>query len=145
MIQVEIADKQKQLRLSRKRLRQVVSHVLHAEGVDSAEVGIALVSDHAIQAINETYLRHVGPTDVITFPYSTPTDRPLSGEIALSTETALREAARRGHPPENEVLLYLVHGLLHLCGYDDHEPADRRVMRRQERKYLLGLEIDVKR
>jgi probable rRNA maturation factor len=56
----------------------------------------------------------------------------LGGEIIISVETAIREAARYGWPPIHELSLYVVHGLLHLCGYDDLTPAEQRVMRSRE-------------
>lgn len=144
MIRVEIADRQRCLKLSRQRLRAVTEAVLHAEGVEDAEISVALVTDDGIAEINEKYLRHQGPTDVISFPYTEPAERPLSGEIILSTETAVREAERRRHGAEEEATLYLIHGLLHLCGHDDHEPADRRKMRRREKVYLNKLGIQLK-
>ena len=130
---------------NRKLMRDVVRRVLLAEGMENAEISIALLSDARMQFINEKYLHHDGPTDVITFPYSQPGESPLAGEILVSLETAAREAARRGHTAQAEVVLYLVHGLLHLLGYDDHAPPDRRKMRRRERLHLKALGVALKR
>ena len=77
--------------------------------------------------LHERYAGVPGPTDVLAFPLAD--DPVLLGEVLVSAETARREAAARGHPAYDELLLYAVHGVLHLVGHDDHEPADRRRMR----------------
>jgi probable rRNA maturation factor len=65
----------------------------------------------------------------------------LTGEVVLSVDTARREAARRGHSPYDELLLYAVHGVLHLLGHDDHDPLRRRRMRAAERRALAALGV----
>ena len=65
----------------------------------------------------------------------------LEGELIVSTETALREAATHGWSPHDEVLLYVVHGLLHLCGYDDLTDEARPAMRVREREVLAGWQL----
>ncbi|MEK6260780.1 MAG: rRNA maturation RNase YbeY [Planctomycetota bacterium] len=65
----------------------------------------------------------------------------LEGELIVSTETALREAAAHGWSPQDEVMLYLVHGLLHLCGYDDLTDEARPAMRVRERDILAGWQL----
>jgi probable rRNA maturation factor len=135
MIHVEIANQPSLFRLDHRKLRGTVRRVLRGEGIADAEISVACVDDACIQRLNEHYLQHVGPTDVITFPLSAP-GAALEGEIVLSVETAQRVARELGHGANDEVLLYLIHGLLHLCGYDDHSPAQRRRMRQRERNYL---------
>jgi probable rRNA maturation factor len=89
------------------------------------EVNVLLVSDRKIGELHRRFMQIAGPTDVITFQH---------GEIFISVETALRQAATYGTTLQHELRLYLVHGLLHLHGFDDHEPAARRKMQRlQER------------
>lgn len=127
---------QSRLPLDPAALRQLARQVLDAEGVHQADLSISLVDDAAIAALNAAYLNHLGPTDVITFPLSAPHSEPLAGEIVISVETAVREAACRGLDPTDELRLYLVHGLLHLCGYDDRDPADRRAMDARQRLLL---------
>lgn len=138
-IRIPIANRQKVLPVDQALLRRAVRLVVEGEGVKSAEIGLALVTDEEIAALNWQYLRHQGPTDVITFPLSEPDAVPLEGEIVLSAETARREAARRGLEPLRELCLYVIHGVLHLCGYDDRTQARRRLMRVRERLYLSRL------
>lgn len=133
---IEIANRQKLLSLDRKLLRRAVLSVLQGEGVSAAEISLTITNDDEIAILNQTYLHHEGPTDVITFPLSREDESPLEGEIVASAETALREAGRRKVQPERELCLYVIHGALHLCGHDDLAPSARRRMRSRERHYL---------
>ena len=90
-------------------------------------VEIALVDDLAIQKIHSHFLKDDNKTDVITFPY---------GEILISTETASKSAKEMNLPPESEIFLYLVHGLLHLFGYRDYKESEIKEMRKAERELI---------
>lgn len=136
---IDIANRQRLLSLDRRLLRRAVLSVLQGEGVPAAEISLTITSDDEIAVLNQTYLHHEGPTDVITFPLSRQDESPLEGEIVASAETALREAARRKLEPERELCLYVIHGVLHLCGHDDLTPSARRRMRSRERHYLEQL------
>ncbi len=100
---------------------------------------VASMSDPEIRRANRRFLRHDFATDVVSFPLSEPGDAVLVGALAVSRDTARREAARRGHAPYHEWMLYVVHGTLHLLGHDDHAPAARRRMRRAEGEILTAL------
>ncbi len=92
---------------------------------DLATVEISLVSDRRIAALHRQFLQVRGATDVITFEH---------GEIVVSAGTALRGARAHGEPLERELCRYIVHGLLHLRGYEDETPvAQARMWRVQER------------
>jgi probable rRNA maturation factor len=98
---------------------------------------VAVTDDAGIREVNRRALGHDYATDVLAFPME---EEPvLEGEVLLSAETARREADRRGHPPYHEVVLYAVHGAMHLLGHDDHDAAARRRMRRAERAALAAL------
>ena len=100
-------------------------------------LSVVLVADSEMHALNREHLGHDYPTDVLSFPLA-PAPQ-LVGEVICSVDTARREARARGHAPADELLLYLVHGCLHLVGYDDHVPAARRRMRAAERRWLKSL------
>ncbi len=104
-----------------------------------AELSFLVVDDARMQQINREQLGHDYPTDVISFPLED--DPVLMGDVVVSAETARREAAARGHPAYHELVLYAVHGVMHLLGFDDHSPADRRRMRRAERAALAALDL----
>ncbi len=131
-IVVEIGDAQRHVPIDHDRLRALAEGVLRGEGVSSASISLALVDDATIHRINREHLNHDEPTDVISFVLSDADEPSLSGELVVSTETAARVAGEIGAPPWNEVALYVVHGLLHLCGYDDLDDDAAALMRRRE-------------
>ena len=98
------------------------------------ELSVAIVDDAAIAAINQQFLNHAGPTDVIIFDLGDGL-----GEIIVSAERAVIVARQLRRPPHAELALYLVHGLLHLAGLDDHTSSQRRAMRAAERRVLRQL------
>ena len=141
MSRISIASPQEIVPIDRGRMREVVRVVLAGEGVADAEISLAFVDDATIHRLNMRYLQHDEPTDVLSFPLSEPNSSRLSGELVIGAEVALAQATARGHDVQAELALYVIHGLLHLCGHDDHEDADADAMRERERRYLgqLGL------
>lgn len=102
-------------------VERAVRSVLEAEGVSEAEISLAFVSDGEIAALNEQYLSHEGPTDVISFPLHLPGGPPL-GDIYIGAEQAARQAP--GDVRE-ELLRLAMHGTLHILGYEHPEGPDR--------------------
>ena len=139
-ISIEVSNRQGLLRVSTAKLRAVAGRVLRAEGVQAASLGIALVNDHEIRLLHRQFLGLDSATDVLTFPLHEAGEA-LSGEIVISVETAMREGPLHQHGSEGEVFLYLIHGLLHLCGYEDRTAKGARIMgiRQQELHQELGL------
>ena len=113
--------------------------VLESEGVVEAKISLAFVDNPTIHDINKRFLKHDEPTDVITFPLSGDGAKKLEGELVIGVEIGLEQAKERGHAVETELCLYVIHGLLHLCGYDDVKPKDAAQMRLKERQYLKAL------
>jgi probable rRNA maturation factor len=135
-IDVEISDTQGHLRVNRADLVHLAQRVLVREGRRRASISIALVDQATIHLINRTHLGHDWPTDVISFPFSTPRDPVLSGELVVSVEMAVATASAIGAEPRDELALYVVHGLLHLCGHDDSTELGAGVMRQRENEML---------
>jgi rRNA maturation RNase YbeY len=102
-------------------------------------IGILLVSAREITRLNEAFLKHAGPTDVIAFGYAAAHSRSLHGEIFICVEEALRQAGRFRTSWQKEVVRYLTHGLLHLQGYDDLNAASRIRMKAIENRLLRDL------
>ena len=150
MFDIEITDSQEHLTLDPAFLREVVETTLGMEEVAAATVSLAFIDYPAIHELNRRFLDHDDPTDVLSFLLESEVshehseandDRPgrglrLEGEVIVSTETATRAATEFLWNPLDEVTLYVVHGLLHLVGYDDHADADRQRMRDRERAVL---------
>jgi len=141
MIGVSIASPQEVVALDYPRLKDCARAVLAGEGVTEAKVSLAFVDDATIAGLNKRFLEHEGPTDVITFPLSGRGARRLEGEVVIGAEVAQREARDRGHDVNTELCLYVIHGALHLCGYNDRSRRDASAMRNKEREYLRQLDL----
>lgn len=135
MIQVAIANEQDLLPLDEARLRDAVAAVLAEEGPPAATVSVAVVDDPTIHRLNRQYLQHDYPTDVLSFALDA-SGEALDGEIIVSAETARAQGAQFGWGAEDELLLYAIHGALHLVGYDDLDPNEAARMRAAEARYL---------
>lgn len=126
-------------------LRQIARELVRSlPQVSRIELGVFLVADAEMTRINEAFLHHAGTTDVITFEYAEPgTQNPelkrLHGEMFICVDEALRQARRFRTSWQSEIVRYLVHGVLHLLGYDDSHPAARRRMKREENCRLRQL------
>ena len=125
---VLIANEQKDLRVPRKRLREIVQAVVADHGYENAVVSVAVVDGRTVRRINRKYLGRDRITDVISFPLEDDFNEEgdfldeggwLLGEIVVCASRAKAVAKRRGGRPQAELLLYVVHGLLHLLGMDD--------------------------
>lgn len=104
--------------------------VLESEAALDGEVSIALVTDETISALNEQYLSHTGPTDVISFPLEDP--RRLVGDIYIGVEQAARQADDAGVSLREELLRLAIHGTLHVIGWDHPEGEASPMYLRQE-------------
>lgn len=100
---------------------------------------MVFVTDRKIKAVNQKFLGHAWPTDVLAFDLAEkPLKRRIVGEIIISTDRAIVHAKRYKTSVSSEISLYLIHGILHLIGFRDHTPKDIKQMRRKEQQ-LLGL------
>ncbi|MDO4549631.1 MAG: rRNA maturation RNase YbeY [Planctomycetia bacterium] len=145
---ISVADEQTRVSLDHEKIHAAVSVVLKKQEIPSAEISVALVDDETIHAINQEFLEHDYPTDVISFPLNDPSEDSgcLEGEIVVSTDTAFRDAhhlAFHGWTVQEECYLYIIHGALHLAGYDDHAQEDLRLMRAAEIECLKEIGIQV--
>jgi probable rRNA maturation factor len=141
MIRISVASPQELIALDYQALKAAARAVLEGEGVKEAKVTLAFVDNPHIHRLNKQFLDHDEPTDVLTFPYTDPDAKKLEGEVVIGVEVAKDNAADRGHDLALELILYVVHGCLHLCGYSDKTATEEREMRAKEREYLklLGL------
>jgi probable rRNA maturation factor len=121
------------------RVKDAARTVLEGEGVKAAKVTIALVNNEHIHRLNKQFLSHDEPTDVLSFPYSEPGAKTLEGEVVIGYDIAKEYANDRGHEWYVELLLYVIHGCLHLAGQDDSNARGEKRMRDKEREYLAKL------
>ena len=121
----------------------VAGRALEAEAVPQAELGIVITDDETLRRLNREYAGEDHATDVLSFslregePFAAPDAVDRLGEVIISYETAERQAREAGRPVEAEIEHLLVHGVLHLLGYDHAQPEEERTMRAREAE-LLG-------
>ena len=140
MIRVRVANHQTAVRVNRRRLCRAVRMVLRQEGIDEAEISVAVVDDAAIRQLHRRYLGRDDPTDVLSFLLER-SPAGLEGEIVVSGQTACTAAREYGWSAARELLLYVVHGALHLAGWKDRTRKERAAMRSRQREYLARLGI----
>jgi probable rRNA maturation factor len=125
-------------------LYRLAERVMAGEGVAAGTaLAILVTDDDEIRRLNALFLGIDEPTDVLSFPdepdefVEAVVEQKLLGDIAISVDTARRQAAGAGHPLAAEMAHLLVHGILHLCGYDHvNSPDEEAVMRAREEHYL---------
>ncbi len=139
-----IGNRQRTVAIETPQLRRLARSLLEEiPGLENYELGLHLVGAVEMARINQQFLNHSGSTDVITFDNSEPgvhaTASSLHGEIFICLDDALAHARRFGTIWQSELTRYVIHGILHLRGYDDLSPELRRKMKREENRLLKGL------
>lgn len=128
----------------RQRIEQAAAWVNQQFGIEVLTASIAIVDDPTIHRLNRDHLQHDWPTDVISFVFSSKAEPPVGhvdGEIIASADTAQKLSSEAGWSLRDELLLYIVHGLLHLAGLDDLDDEQRSVMRAHEQDCLMQLGV----
>ena len=133
---VTISSSQRAIRVPRKKIRELVAFVARAESTPVAEVDLAVVDAGEMAALNRRYLSHAGATDVLSFDLSEAGCGGLSVQLVVCGPVAMAEATARGLPAEHELLLYVVHGLLHVMGYEDRASRGAAKMHAREEELL---------
>jgi probable rRNA maturation factor len=135
---IQVANCQSLAAIDPKALRALCRRLLAEHGAEN-DLSLCYVDNAAIRDLNRRYLRRDEITDVLAFPLRGgpgPAEDRLLGEVVVSVEKALAEARRRRIPVEAEIALYTIHGVLHLLGYDDRTPSQKRHMRLGEKQAL---------
>ena len=125
------------------QVRKISGRILDDHGVESAEISIAIVDDPTIRELNRRYLNHDYATDVLSFVFDSDKERKrINGEVIVSADTAIRQASEHNVSTSDEIMLYIIHGMLHLVGLNDKEPLERQRMRQAEKSYAHEFGID---
>jgi probable rRNA maturation factor len=134
---VEVSSTVKRLPLPEARVRALVERTLAEEKISDALISVAFVGRTAITRLNRRYLRHTGPTDVISFGMGRETSSvPAIGDIYICPEVAARNARAHGVSLKEELSRLVVHGTLHVAGHDhpdDESRTESEMWKRQER------------
>ncbi len=136
-----VSDRQRSLRLDARRLAREMGEVLRRVRFPG-DLSLSLVDDGEMRRLHALHSGDDSPTDVLAFPLDGPRPPGASfpaAEVVVSVQTAAREARARGLRPRTEVLLYAVHGVLHIMGEDDHDPVRARRMDRRTLALLRAL------
>jgi probable rRNA maturation factor len=144
-MKIAIVNRQGARKINARMLKEIMEALLADLKIEEAELGINLVAAREMTLINETFLRHEGSTDVITFDYSNAecgvrsAELNLHGEIFVCVDEAVLQAIKFKTTWQSEIVRYLVHGVLHLLGHDDRHADARRKMKREENRLLREL------
>jgi len=147
-------DRDFQKRIDKRWLRQLVKESLRAHSLEAqVELSLLVTDDATVRELNRTYRGKDKATDVLSFALEAdrrggaaagfvmpPGEMVHLGEVIVSYPKAVEQAAERLHPVEDELALLVVHGVLHLLGYDHDKPGREREMRSMERKVLSAVQ-----
>lgn len=121
-------------------LKDWIKRTIASERLSSGDLSFIFCSDDYLHKINLQYLNHDTLTDIITFPHDPAQTKVVSGDIFISTERVRENADKFKVDFENELRRVIIHGVLHLCGFKDKSPSEKKKMREMEDKYLSRYE-----
>lgn len=124
------------LKVKKRQIKDIAQTVLSKEGISEAEINIILVDDKYIIQLNHEFLNKEKTTDVISFNLMDNKDGQLEGEIYANVEQIIRQAGVYHVPFREELSRIVIHGLLHLIGFDDQTGEGKKIMTEQEDQYL---------
>ncbi len=148
-MEILIKNQQKITKINQRKIKEIIEKVLqHLKVDEKIEVSILFTTDKFIKSLNEKYRGINEPTDVLAFSLwegmvkSPEADgNMLLGDIIISTETAKRQANVLNHSVEKEIIILLIHGLLHLISYDHERKRDNKIMRKKEDELLKTFDL----
>ncbi|HSX13240.1 MAG TPA: rRNA maturation RNase YbeY [Chlamydiales bacterium] len=136
-LQLSIYNHQKALPISKRLITRIVKEILSFLQVDCKEVSIYFTTIQIISELHEQFFNDATPTDCISFPI----DKEHLGEVFICPAVAIEYASKHDIDPLKETILYMIHGILHLIGYDDLDPVSKKMMRRMEKKCLNHIQF----
>ncbi len=151
MFQLNVLNRQKACRIDAKLLKSITLYLLkNLLHIDSATLAVHLVGEKEMALTNQKFLNHEGSTDVVTFDtkeifselYGSTNPPALCGELYICLDDAIKQANQFDAIWQSELVRYIVHGVLHLQGYDDLSTAKRKLMKAKENQLLHQLELN---
>lgn len=140
---IEQKSNKKELVVAEGFVKRVVRFIItkYLPAKKNYQVNIFFVNSAKMSQLNKKFFRRSYATDVISLPLEKESliREVLLGDIFICGDTAMRQAQEYGHSYKNEITLLIVHGMLHLLGYDDIKPEDKKKMQREEQKVLKVL------
>ena len=137
-MKITLWNLQKRVPVRAQKIKKLIQRVLKTEKVkETGWINICFVDNAQIKKLNARFLKHSSPTDVLAFDLA---DKKAKGiiwaEIMISAQAAYQQARSFNTTAEYELSLYVVHGILHILGYDDRSPKDKKLMRKKEGQYV---------
>lgn len=136
---IEIVDPHRRLGPDAARTLGRLAEQAAAELGARGEVRVKIVDDSEMSRAHEVYKDVSGTTDVLTFDLRDSEDEPLDMDLLICIDEAARQADQHGHTVEKELLLYIVHGMLHCLGHDDQDSASAELMHKREDEVLVAI------
>ncbi len=128
----------KEFKIKKTEVHKVIVQLQKKMNFSVESLQVNFINSEQILEINKKYLNHHYTTDIITFNYSGDT-RNFDGEIFISADDAKENAAKFNVDFNQEILRLITHGILHLAGYDDEQPENKKIMKKLENKYVTEL------
>jgi probable rRNA maturation factor len=139
-MEAQIQNRQRGIKVDLEPLRRLLQRISVHLGIEDKELSVVLVNDKRIAPLNQRYRKRAGPTDVLAFAMQegefTEINPRILGDVVISVETAQQQAQAQQHSLTRELQILMIHGVLHLLGYDHIQQADAERMHRQELKLL---------
>lgn len=128
------------LKVTKRQIKNVAQTVLSKQGISRAEINIILVDDEFMIRLNREFLNTEATTDVLSFNLTDKIDGHLEGEVYANVEQINRQAGDYHVPFKEELFRIIIHGLLHLIGFDDRTGEEKKIMIEKEDQYLTILQ-----
>ena len=136
-MKITIRNLQSRIPLNQARIRKAALRACSETNIlKSGSIAVIFVTDRYIRKLNLKYLRKNRPTDVMAFDISGQPGREINADIFISVDTALRQSKLYKTTPLSELFLYVIHGVLHLAGYDDNTRKNRLAMQKKQEAIL---------
>ncbi|MGB9769595.1 MULTISPECIES: rRNA maturation RNase YbeY [Caldisericum] len=145
-VRVEILNKVRKFKVNKTGIKNVVDSIFNELNVkEKGQISIVLLSKNAIREINKRYRKKDKPTNVLSFQIDYEKGKNIYGEILISPEVAQNEAKKLGNNFNDYFIFLIIHGVLHLLGYDHEKDDERIVMEQLEEKLLKEILVKIKR
>lgn len=137
-MRITLQDQQKKMLIQNGKIKKLILKILKGERIkESGWINICFVDNPKIKKFNAKFLKTKGVTDVLAFNLSDKKEKNIIlADIMISTQEALKQARKFKTTPDDELSLYVAHGLLHILGFNDHTPAQIKLMRKKEKEYV---------
>lgn len=146
-MEITIQNLQKKIPLNFSQLKKIILKILAEKKIKLADLSVVFVSAQKIAALNKKYLHRSYATDVLAFDFleekASNKKNQICGEVIISTDAVIKNSKEFNTHIDAELALYVIHGILHLLGYDDHLPKDIQQMRLEEKRLLALIQRSI--